>query len=77
MSIGTFSLIVLVLILLGVLPVWPHARRWGYGPSGIVCVVILIVLVLMAACSPSSSAIAMTICGTRQREGCGDVPTLS
>jgi hypothetical protein len=49
MSIGTILLIVVVLILLGVLPVWPHARSWGYGPSGIlgVIVVILIVLVLM------------------------------
>jgi hypothetical protein len=49
MSIGTILLIVLVLILLGVLPVWPHARSWGYGPSGIlgVIVVILLVLVLM------------------------------
>jgi hypothetical protein len=49
MSIGTILLIVLVLILLGVLPVWPHARSWGYGPSGGlgVIVVILIVLVLM------------------------------
>jgi len=49
MSIGTILLIVLVLILLGVLPVWPHARSWGYGPSGVlgVIVVILLVLVLM------------------------------
>jgi hypothetical protein len=49
MSIGTILLIVLVLILLGVLPVWPHARSWGYGPSGGlgVVVVILLVLVLM------------------------------
>jgi hypothetical protein len=49
MSIGTILLVVLVLILLGVLPVWPHARSWGYGPSGIVgvFVVVLIVLVLM------------------------------
>ena len=49
MSIGTILLIVLVLILLGVLPVWPHARSWGYGPSGGlgVIVVLLIVLVLM------------------------------
>ena len=49
MSIGTILLIVVVLILLGVLPVWPHARSWGYGPSGIlgVILVVLIVLVLM------------------------------
>lgn len=47
MSIGTILLIVLVLILLGVLPVWPHARSWGYGPSGIVGVIVVILLVLL------------------------------
>ena len=49
MSIGTILLIVLILILIGVLPTWPHARSWGYGPSGIagLVVVILIVLLLM------------------------------
>jgi hypothetical protein len=43
------ALIVLVLILLGVLPTWGHSRSWGYGPSGIVglIVVVLIVLLLM------------------------------
>jgi hypothetical protein len=46
MSIGTILLIVLVLVLLGVFPAWPHARRWGYGPSGIVGVILLIVIVL-------------------------------
>ena len=46
MSIGTILLIVLVLILLGVLPVWPHARSWGYGPSGIVGVILVVVIVL-------------------------------
>jgi hypothetical protein len=49
MSLGTILLIVVVLMLLGVLPVWPHARSWGYGPSGIagVILVILIILFLM------------------------------
>jgi hypothetical protein len=46
MSLGTILLIVIILILLGVLPTWPHARSWGYGPSGIVGVVLIIVLVL-------------------------------
>ena len=45
MSIGTILLIVLVLILLGVLPVWPHARSWGYGPSGGLGVIVVILLV--------------------------------
>jgi hypothetical protein len=46
MSIGTILLIVLILILLGVIPAWPHARSWGYGPSGIVGVILIIVLAL-------------------------------
>jgi hypothetical protein len=46
MSIGTILLIILILALVGVLPVWPHARSWGYGPSGIVGVVLLILIVL-------------------------------
>jgi Protein of unknown function (DUF3309) len=46
MSIGTILLIVLVLVLIGVLPTWPHARSWGYGPSGIVGVLLIVVIVL-------------------------------
>lgn len=49
MSLGTILLIVLILMLVGVLPSWPHSRNWGYAPSGGLglLVVILIVLVLM------------------------------
>lgn len=49
MSIGTLLLIVLILILIGAVPAWPYSRGWGYGPSGGVglLVVILIVLLLM------------------------------
>jgi hypothetical protein len=47
MSLGTILLIVLVLMLVGVLPTWPHARTWGYGPSGILGVVLVIVIVLL------------------------------
>jgi hypothetical protein len=49
MSVGTILLIVLVLILVGALPAWPHSKSWGYYPSGGLglVVVILIVLVLM------------------------------
>jgi Protein of unknown function (DUF3309) len=46
MSLGTILLIVLILILVGVIPAWPHARSWGYGPSGIVGAILAIVLVL-------------------------------
>jgi Protein of unknown function (DUF3309) len=47
MSLGTILLIVVILILIGVLPTWPHARSWGYAPSGIAGVVLLIVIVLL------------------------------
>jgi membrane-bound ClpP family serine protease len=46
MSLGTILLVIVILMLVGVLPVWPHARSWGYAPSGIVGIVLLIVLVL-------------------------------
>lgn len=49
MSIGTILLIILILILVGALPSWPYSQAWGYGPSGIlgVIVVVLIIMVLM------------------------------
>ena len=49
MGIETILLIVLILLLLGAVPAWPHSRNWGYGPSGILglIVVVLLVLVLM------------------------------
>jgi hypothetical protein len=49
MSIGTILLIVLILIVIGALPSWPYSSSWGYGPSGIagLVVVVLIVLLLM------------------------------
>jgi hypothetical protein len=47
MSIGTILLIVLVLIVVGALPSWPHSRSWGYGPSGIVGVLLVILVVLL------------------------------
>ncbi len=43
---GTILIVMLVLMLVGVLPAWEHSRSWGYGPSGTVGLVILIVLVL-------------------------------
>lgn len=44
---GTILLIVLILLLLGALPAWPHSRSWGYGPSGGLGLVLLIVLILV------------------------------
>ena len=46
MGIGTILLVVLVLLLLGVIPRWPHSRNWGYGPSGILGVILVVVLIL-------------------------------
>ena len=43
----TILLIVLILILLGVVPAWPHSRGWGYGPSGIVGVLVIILILLL------------------------------
>jgi hypothetical protein len=47
MSIGTILLIVLVLILIGAIPAWPHSRGWGYGPSGGIGLIVVILLVLL------------------------------
>jgi hypothetical protein len=44
---GTVLLIILVLLLLGALPAWPHSRSWGYGPTGGLGLVLAIVLVLV------------------------------
>ena len=47
MSLGTILLIVLVLLLIGAIPSWPHSRGWGYGPSGGIGLVLLILLILL------------------------------
>ncbi|WP_082679756.1 DUF3309 family protein [Paucibacter sp. KCTC 42545] len=47
MSLGAILLIVLILMLIGVFPAWPHSRGWGYGPSGGVGLVVLIIVVLL------------------------------
>lgn len=44
---GTVLLVILVLALLGVLPAWPHSRGWGYGPTGGLGLVVLILVVLL------------------------------
>lgn len=47
MSLGTILLIIIVLVLLGVIPTWPHSRGWGYGPSGILGAILVIVVILL------------------------------
>ena len=47
MSLGTLLLIILILMLIGVVPTWPHSRNWGYGPSGALGVVVIIIIVLL------------------------------
>jgi len=47
MSLGTILLIILILILIGALPSWPHSRSWGYYPSGIVGVIVIVLIVLL------------------------------
>jgi len=47
MSVGTILLVVLILLLIGVIPSWPHSRQWGYGPTGAVGVIVLILVVLL------------------------------
>ena len=47
MSLGTILLVILVLMLLGVIPAWPHSRNWGYAPSGVLGLVLVILVVLL------------------------------
>jgi hypothetical protein len=47
MSLGTILLVVLILVLIGVIPTWPHSRSWGYAPSGALGAVVLILVILL------------------------------
>ncbi len=44
---GTILLIILILLLLGAVPAWPHSRSWGYGPSGGLSLIVVILLILI------------------------------
>jgi hypothetical protein len=46
MTASTLLLIILILLLIGAIPAWPHSRGWGYGPSGILGVVLIVLLIL-------------------------------
>lgn len=47
MTASTLLLIVLILLVVGAIPAWPHSRAWGYGPSGLLGVVLVVLLVLV------------------------------
>jgi hypothetical protein len=47
MSIGTILLIIVVLALVGMIPVWPHSRSWGYGPSGGIGLIVVVLVILL------------------------------
>lgn len=47
MTLGTILIIILILILLGSLPTWGHSRSWGYGPSGLLGVILVVVVILV------------------------------
>jgi hypothetical protein len=47
MSLGTILLVVLILILIGVIPAWPHSRGWGYAPGGVVGLLLAILVILL------------------------------
>ncbi|MDW6021757.1 DUF3309 domain-containing protein [Mesorhizobium sp. BAC0120] len=47
MTLTTILLIILILILVGAIPSWPYSRGWGYGPSGILGLLVIIMLILM------------------------------
>lgn len=46
MTLGTILIVVLILILIGAIPAWPHSRSWGYGPTGIVGLLLVVLVVL-------------------------------
>lgn len=47
MSLGTIILVILILMLVGVLPAWPHSKSWGYAPSGGLGLVVIILVILL------------------------------
>lgn len=47
MTLGTILLIILIFMLIGAIPTWPHSKSWGYGPSGGLGLVLIIVIILL------------------------------
>jgi hypothetical protein len=46
---GTVLLVLLILLLIGAIPAWPYSRSWGYGPSGITVVLLVVLVVALSA----------------------------
>lgn len=44
---GTLLLIILILVLVGAFPAWPHSRNWGYGPSGVTGMIVLVLIIML------------------------------
>lgn len=47
MGLGTILLVILILMLVGAIPAWPHSRGWGYGPSGGLGLIVVVLIVLL------------------------------
>jgi hypothetical protein len=47
MTLGTLLLVIVILLLIGAVPSWPYSKGWGYGPSGVLGVVVLVVVLLV------------------------------
>jgi hypothetical protein len=47
MTISTILLIIVILLLIGAVPAWPHSRSWGYGPSGILGLILVVLLIML------------------------------
>lgn len=44
---GTILIVILILLLIGAIPTWPHSTGWGYGPSGLLGTILIILLILL------------------------------
>lgn len=44
---GTILLVVLILVLIGAFPAWPHSRKWGYGPSGVTALIVIVLILML------------------------------
>lgn len=44
---GTILLVILILALIGAFPTWPHSRNWGYGPSGVTGLIVIILIIML------------------------------